>query len=102
MQPLDTTRIPSLRKLLAAGQPDERVIEVCTREQRAPVTLDLDFSNILAYPPAKFAGIVVLRLADQVHVTVEGAIRRMLDLLSREPVAGTLWIVEDRRIRIRG
>jgi hypothetical protein len=30
------------------------------------------------------------------------AIRRVLDLLSQEPVIGTLWIVEDRRIRIRG
>jgi hypothetical protein len=61
----------------------------------------LDFSNILAYPPAKFAGIVVLRLADQAHVTVEAAIRRLLELLDKEPLAGSLWIVEDRRIRIR-
>ena len=75
---------------------------MCTREQRVLVTLDLDFSNMLAYPPAKFAGIVVLRLTNQAHVTVEGAIRRMLDLLSEEPIAGTLWIVEDGRIRIRG
>ena len=84
------------------GQPDERVIDVCCREQRALITLDLDFSNILAYPPAKFTGIVVLRLADQAHITVEAAIRRVLDLLPQEPVIGTLWIVEDRRIRIRG
>jgi predicted nuclease of predicted toxin-antitoxin system len=84
------------------GQPDERVIDVCNREQRALVTLDLDFSNILTYPPAKFAGIVVLRLVDQAHVTAEAAIRRVLALLPEEPVAGTLWIVEDRRIRIRG
>lgn len=83
------------------GQSDARVIEVCSREQRALVTLDLDFSNILAYPPAKFAGIIVLRLADQAHVTVEAAIRRALELLSEEPITGTLWIVEDRRIRVR-
>ena len=113
---LDENLSPSLAALFAAdeheahsvvqqalgGQPDERVIEVCSREQRALITLDLDFSNILAYPPAKFAGIVVLRLADQAHITVEAAIRRVLDLLPQEPVIGTLWIVEDRRIRIRG
>lgn len=52
------------------GQPDERVINVCRDEGRALVTLDLDFSNILAYPPANFTGIVVLRLADQAHMTV--------------------------------
>jgi hypothetical protein len=62
----------------------------------------LDFSNILSYPPAQFAGIIVLRLADQAHAAVEAAIRRLLDLLNAEPIAGTLWIVEDHRIRIRG
>ncbi len=50
----------------------------------------------------KFAGIVVLRLADQANVTVEAAIRRLLELVGKEPLAGSLWIVEDRRIRIRG
>jgi predicted nuclease of predicted toxin-antitoxin system len=105
---LDENLSPSLAALFAAdgheahsvvqqalgGQPDERVIDVCRREQRALITL--------AYPPAKFTGIVVLRLAYQAHITVEAAIRRVLDLLPQEPVTGTLWIVEDRRIRIRG
>lgn len=112
---LDENLSPSLAEMFTAGghdahsvaqqalggQPDARVIEVCSREQRALVTLDLDFSNILAYPPAKFAGIVVLRLADQAHVTVEAAMRRLLELLGSEPLAGRLWIVEDRCIRIR-
>ena len=82
------------------GQPDERVIDVCSREQRALITLDLDFSNILAYPPAKYPGIVVLRLANQAHTTVEAAVRRMLGLLSQESLEGALWIVEGHRIRI--
>jgi len=113
---LDENLSPSLSALFAeggydahsvvqqalGGQPDERVIDVCSREHRALVTLDLDFSNILAYPPANFAGIVVLRLANQAHVTVKAAIQRVLELLPQEPVAGMLWIVEERRIRIRG
>jgi hypothetical protein len=57
------------------------------------VTLDLDFSNILAYPLANFMGIVVLRLADQAHATAESAIGRVIDLLPQEPVEGPfgLW-----------
>jgi predicted nuclease of predicted toxin-antitoxin system len=113
---LDENLSPSLSALFSAaghdahsvvdqalgGQPDERVIDVCQREHRVLVTLDLDFSNILTYPPAQFAGVVVLRLANQAHITVEAAIRRMLELVSREPVVGMLWIVEERRIRIHG
>lgn len=82
------------------GQPDERVIDVCAREQRALITLDLDFANIQAYPPSKFHGIVVLRLASQGHSVVEAAIRRIFNVLPREPLDGVLWIVEDGRIRI--
>ncbi len=34
------------------GRPDSQVIEVCMREGRALITLDLDFANIQAYPPS--------------------------------------------------
>jgi predicted nuclease of predicted toxin-antitoxin system len=111
---LDENLSPSLAELFAAaghdahsvvqqalgGRPDERVIEACRHERRALVTLDLDFSNIHAYPPAAYAGIVVLRLASQEHAVVDAAIRRVLMLLTQEPLAGTLWIVEEQRIRI--
>jgi predicted nuclease of predicted toxin-antitoxin system len=63
------------------GAPDERVVDVCRREDRALITLDLDFANILAYPPGNFAGIVVFRLGDQAHITIEAAIQRVLDLV---------------------
>ncbi len=72
------------------GQPDERIIDVCNREQRALITLDLDFSNSLTSPPAKYPGIVVCRLPDQAHVAVEAAVRRVLDLLPQESLTSTL------------
>jgi predicted nuclease of predicted toxin-antitoxin system len=82
------------------GKPDERVIDVCRRESRALVTLDLDFANIKAYPPAEFTGIIVLRLGSQAHATTELAVQRLLVFLSQEQPKGALWIVEDDRIRI--
>jgi predicted nuclease of predicted toxin-antitoxin system len=47
------------------GANDPRLIEVCQREGRALVTLDLDFANIQRYPPARYCGIMVLRLGTQ-------------------------------------
>lgn len=109
---LDESLSPSLAATFAAaghearsvapgGQPDDRVIDACSREQRVLVTSDVDFSSIAAYPPAQYSGIVVLRVPDQAHVTVEAAVRRMLALLPHEPVVGALWIIEDQRILIR-
>jgi predicted nuclease of predicted toxin-antitoxin system len=44
------------------GAGDDTLIEICRIEDRCLVTLDLDFSNPLRYDPARFGGIVVLRL----------------------------------------
>lgn len=85
-----------------SGQGDTRVIEACTRERRALITFDLDFANIVAYPPSTLSGIVVLRLSSQAHSHAEAALRRVLALLAHETLAGALWIVEDQRIRIHG
>ena len=44
-----------------SGAEDPRVFERCQIDVRILVTLDLDFSNIQAYPPGEHAGIVVIR-----------------------------------------
>ena len=83
------------------GRSDLEVIAACRREKRALITLDLDFANVRAYPPAESDGIVVLRLAqhDKPHVlSVVDSLRRHLAGAS---VRGQLWVVEETRIRIR-
>ena len=43
------------------GQSDQKIIDLCQKEKRALVTLDLDFSDIRHYPPSDYAGIVILK-----------------------------------------
>lgn len=38
------------------GQADGHVADVCKRERRALVTLDTDFANVQAFPPARAPG----------------------------------------------
>jgi predicted nuclease of predicted toxin-antitoxin system len=82
------------------GATDPSVLLRCTQESRVLVTFDLDFANIQAYPPGAHAGIVVLRLATQSHSAAAAALERVLTLLPGESLAGSLWIVEDQRVRI--
>jgi predicted nuclease of predicted toxin-antitoxin system len=84
------------------GHPDADIATVCQREQRALVTIDTDFADIRAYPPRLFAGLIVLRLKQQDKLAVLQVITKILPTLTTEPLAGQLWIVEERRIRIRG
>jgi hypothetical protein len=80
--------------------PDRRLVEICLRERRCLVTLDLEFGNPLRFRPADYAGIVVLRLpprATSAHIG--DLVRTFAAGLSRSGVEGKLWIVQPRRIR---
>lgn len=52
----------TVREQTLGGHPDDDVAAVCKREQRALVTLDLDFSDIRSYPPEELEGLIVLRV----------------------------------------
>jgi predicted nuclease of predicted toxin-antitoxin system len=82
------------------GQPDQRIFDVCHNEKRILISQDMDFSNVLRFPPDKAYGIVVIKSRDQLLPTTRRLLRAVLALLDDESPAGALWIVEDRRIRI--
>ena len=84
------------------GIKDPVLIDVCKHENRVLVTLDNDFSDIRAYPPEEFSGIIVLRVGSQAKQHVIKVFQRILPLIDREPLKQHLWIVEETRIRIRG
>jgi predicted nuclease of predicted toxin-antitoxin system len=71
------------------------------QENRALVTLDLDFSNIQAYPPTEYDGIIVIRARSQDKHSLLSLVRKFIPLLTSERLQGKLWIVEPDRIRIR-
>ncbi len=84
-----------------AGSIDPDVAQVCRKEARALLTLDLDFSDIRTYPPEDYHGMVVFRPAIQNITTLVRLTTRVLTLLEREPLVGHLWIVENHQVRIR-
>ncbi len=83
------------------GAPDEEIAWRCLDEERALITLDVGFADIRLYPPEKYLGLVVLRLERQDKGHVLHVISRMLGALDIEDLRGRLWIVDEKRIRIR-
>jgi predicted nuclease of predicted toxin-antitoxin system len=84
------------------GSDDAVLAQHCANEDRAIVTLDLDFADIRAFPPVATPGIIVLRVHEQSRSTVLLAMAHVIELLKTESVAGRLWMVTDAGIRIRG
>lgn len=83
-----------------SGAPDPAVLEAAIAEQRALITLDLDFANPFQFPPQHTPGIAVLRVRDRPgRRDLDLVVARLLDGLTRLELTGRLWVVEADRIR---
>lgn len=80
---------------------DRSLIQHCATENRVLVTLDLDFSNPLLFPPQNYAGIAVLRLPPKpTYDMLLSATKTLAEAMKKESLTGHLWSVEIGRIRI--
>ncbi len=82
------------------GSQDAVLIEVCRAEERCLVTLDLDFSHILNYPPERYTGIAVLRLPEPMsYQDLREAVRTLVKAFEKREISRKLWIVSRGRVR---
>jgi len=84
------------------GAKDHVLAKVCQSENRAMVTLDTHFADIRTYPPENYSGLIVLRLTRQDQSHVLEVMGRAIKLFSSETLEGKLWIVDEKRVRVRG
>ena len=83
------------------GGSDTQLLDMCRKEDRVLITLDLDFADIRVYRPSDSAGIWVLRPPLKSIESSLAVLQGALALLASEPAKQRLWIVEQDRVRIR-
>lgn len=82
------------------GLADPELLTACHREGRCLVTVDMDFSNPLRFPPRQYSGIAVLRLpARTSRADIEVLVHTLIAGLRRGDIVGRLWVIEPGRIR---
>jgi len=95
--------VETVAQEMLSGTSDERLLDICIAENRSVITLDLDFADVLRFPPRNTPGIAVLRLP---RVASPGLltdlVRSLLAALETASLAGQLWVVEAGRIRVYG
>ncbi|CBE67196.1 MAG: hypothetical protein F9K13_00480 [Candidatus Methylomirabilis oxygeniifera] len=82
------------------GAADTALYEHCTLEDHILVTLDLDFSDVLRFPPERTPGLVVLRGPNDLFHTVRILVHTLANALTWNTPTGRLWIVEPGRLRV--
>jgi predicted nuclease of predicted toxin-antitoxin system len=84
------------------GAPNSVVADLLRHEGRALITLDVDFADIRNYPPNEFPGIIVIRPRRCDREQISKILANVVQALEEEQVTGRLWVVDDKRLRIRG
>ena len=96
--------VTRLRDWLPPESPDEHVIAKAQELAAILLTLNGDFADITAYPPAKYRGIVALQVRNR-YEALPQIIARLQTYLAAHPnmahYQGKLLLVEVHRIRIR-
>ena len=93
--------VQTVREEGLQGASDNALYEACRSENRCLVSLDVDFADVLRFPPRATAGIVVLRPGRNASLALlESLVRQALGAIERMQVEGQLWVVETGRIRI--
>ncbi len=82
------------------GTSDRKLADLCRKDGRCLVTLDLDFGNPLLFTPSEYCGIALLRLPPRpVPQDLWDAARTLIGGLSDQDITGKLWVVQRGRIR---
>ena len=92
-----------VREVGLGGADDAQIAAYAKERGLALITRDFDFSDIRNYPPAEYAGIIVLELPDDAAAAT--VVKVMESFLSQpqllSQLTGRLAIVESWRVRFR-
>ena len=83
------------------GAPDAIILESVRREDCTLLTMDKGIADVRAYPPNRYAGIILFRPSTSGRGTVLAFVRRHLPTILQTDLVGHLMVITDRSIRIR-
>jgi len=83
------------------SRPDREIAEAARVEGRVLLSLDLDFADLIKFPPGSHPGIVVFRPAKFGPGAVSQFVREFVGAHNLRELTGCLVIVDPGRVRIR-
>lgn len=84
-----------------SGEPDERIRAFAIADHRVLLTLDVDFANILRFPPAGTPGVIRLKVHPPSETAIREQIEKALSVLNDQSLEGCLAVAQGDMIRIR-
>ena len=80
---------------------DKDIYQKATLEERIILTIDLDFSNIVAFSKGKLPSVIIFRLSNESGENVINHLSPIIERHFNELTDGTIISVEDKKVRLR-
>jgi predicted nuclease of predicted toxin-antitoxin system len=80
---------------------DHEIAAIAIGEKRTILTMDLDFSAIIARSQKSVPSAIIFRLSDESHENINPLLKDILPKVESEILKGALVMIEDDRFRIR-
>ena len=83
------------------GASDDHIMELARHEERALITFDKHFANLVLYPPNTHWGVIRIRIHPPLLGDVTEALAHFLEQFDMSTIRGTLIVLENNGFRIR-
>ncbi len=93
--------IITLKELGKSSASNSEVLYLARTNEALLLTCDLDFSNILIYPPGSHCGIIVLKISAATERPVYSVLLKALEELDPSLLSRSLVIVDKNKYRLR-
>jgi predicted nuclease of predicted toxin-antitoxin system len=92
--------VSSVRSRSLRGQPDDRLLEIATSEQRILLTHDRDFGELIFRRHMQHHGVILLRLKDDSVANIQNRLQHVLTHYTEDQFRHFIVVTqEDVRIR---
>ena len=83
------------------GKLDSEILKWAIKEKHVLITEDIEFGNILLYPPESHHGIILLRFRHSLEYKIHNVLLKILEELSIDDFDKTLIVVDADKYRVR-
>jgi len=87
--------------VVATGTKDDKVARIAKDEKRILITHDVDFSNILLYPPEELSGIIRIKIQPPTASIIIKALNNLFEKIPPAKMEKRLIILEKDNFRVR-
>jgi len=93
--------ISPVKQYISPDSPDSAVIALAQQLDAVLLTVDMDFANILNYPPENYGGIIVMRYELSEEPALIVTLQSAFSDLYRDELRSAIVVVEPKRYRVR-